>query len=252
MKRLAGKHALVTGAARRVGRAIAIALAEEGASCLLHYNRSEADVSETAALCRERGVEASIVRSDFRDLAGIERLAADASARGIEVFVHNASTFSRLPFLENSLEAHRAMLERDMHLHVTAPYLLSRALGERMAAAGWGRIVLIGDSSAEAAVFRHYAPYIVSKAATPAMARVLALELGTKAPGVTVNAILPGPMLPPEGHDPEDLTMVRRQTITGRWLGAEAVAQAVVFLATSDEITGTDLRVDGGRSVKAF
>jgi NAD(P)-dependent dehydrogenase (short-subunit alcohol dehydrogenase family) len=101
-------------------------------------------------------------------------------------------------------------------------------------------------------VFRHYAPYIVSKAAIPALTKVLALELGTRSPAVTANAVLPGPILPGEGHDPDDVAMVKRQTITGRWLGPEAIARAVVFLAENAEITGEALRVDGGRSMKAL
>lgn len=252
MSTLSGKTALVTGAAKRVGRAIAMALAAEGVSCLLHYNRSAEDVARTLADCGELGVSVESLRADLSDLASAERLGREAVERGAEIFVHNASLFSRLPFLETSVETHRETIGRDLAIHVTAPYLLSRILGERMVEKGWGRIIVVGDWSAGAAVYPHYAPYIVSKSATPALVKVLALELGRRCPAVTANAILPGPIVAPEGHDPADLEMVKRQTIVGEWLGAEEIARSVVFLAKSEKITGASLRVDGGRSVKAI
>lgn len=242
----------MTGAARRVGRAIASALAAEGVHCLLHYNRSANDVEETLAECCGRGVRAEALQADFSDPDSLERLADEAATRGADLFVHNASAFTRAPFFDTPAARHHELLERDLRVHVTTPYLLARRLGERMVEKGWGRIVVVGDWSTDAAVYRNYAPYIVSKSAVPTLVRVLALELGSRCPAVTANAILPGPLVPPEGHDPGDLEMVKRQTITGAWLGADGVARSVVFLAASDTITGAVLRVDGGRSVKAL
>lgn len=250
MASLAGRTALVTGGAKRVGREIALALAASGADLLLHYNRSAAEAEETAAECREKGVRADLLRGDFLDSISLERIAAEAAARGAGIFVHNASTFTRLGFFEPVL-LHRDMLDRDLRMHLTVPYLLGRLLGEKMVESGWGRIVLVGDWSAAAAVYPNYASYIVSKAAVPALARVLALELGSRCAAVTANAVLPGPVVPPEGHDPEDVAMVKRQTILGDWVGGADVARAVVFLAESAGITGAEIRVDGGRSIKA-
>ncbi len=252
MDSLRGKAALVTGAGRRIGREIALTLADAGVDCLVHYNRSGADGAAVVEACRARGVRAEGVAADLADPAALRRLAEEARAFDVTILVHNASTFTRLPFLENDATVHAEMLARDLAIHVTAPYLLGRMLGEPMVAARWGRIVLIGDWSTNAAVYRHYGPYLVSKAAVPTLAKVLSLELGAKAPGVTANAILPGPILPPEGHDPADFEMVKRQTIAGSWVGAEAVAHAVLFLCRSDKITGIALPVDGGRSVKAL
>lgn len=252
MSSLAGRTALVTGAARRIGREIALGLAARGAHCLVHYNRSAADAARVVDECRRLGVRAEAVETELRNPAAVQALAARAADFGVDVLVYNASTFSRLPFLENDVAAHAEMLARDWAVHVTAPYLLGRVLGERMVAAGWGRIVLFGDWSAAAAVYRHYAPYIVSKSAVPTLAKVLALELGSRAPGVTVNAVLPGPIVAPEGHDPADSERVRRQTVLGSWVGTEEVVRAVVFLAESDQITGVALSVDGGRAIKAL
>ncbi|MGH7857908.1 MAG: SDR family NAD(P)-dependent oxidoreductase [Candidatus Binatia bacterium] len=252
MNELRGMTALVTGAAKRIGREIALGLAAEGVNCLLHYNRSPEQIAETAEACREIGVQAEAIQADFLSLEAVERLGQEAAARGVEIFVHNASTFSRTPFFETPLEEHRRVLERDLRVHVTAPYLLARMLGDRMVERGFGRIVVIGDWTGEAAVYRNYAPYIVSKSAVPALVKVLALELGARAPGVTANAVLPGPILAPDGQDPADVASVPRQAILGEWVGPEDVVRAVLFLAASRGITGAAIRVDGGRSTKAL
>jgi pteridine reductase len=249
---LAGRTALVTGAARRIGREVALGLAAQGVRCLVHYNLSAAEAAQVAEECRALGVEADTIGADLFDPAAVQSLAERAAERGVDILVHNASTFSRLPFFDAAASDHAAMLARDWAVHVGAPYVLSRVLGERMVERGWGRIILFGDWSTGAAVYRNYAPYIVSKAAVPTLAKVLALELGTRAPGVTVNALLPGPILAPTGHDPGDYEMVKRQTILGRWIGPESIVRAVVFLAASDEITGAALPVDGGRYAKAL
>jgi pteridine reductase len=250
--RLSGRTALVTGAARRVGRAIALELAGEGADCLLHYNRSADDLEQTLADCRALGVRADGVRADLLDGASVDRMIREVSERAVDVLVHNASTFSRAPFLDEEPHVHREMLRRDLAIHVELPFYLGRTLGAAMAERGFGRIVLIGDWSADAAVYRHYPSYIVSKAGVPTLARVLAVELGARSPGVTVNAVLPGPIVPPDGHDPNDVAMVGRQTVLGRWLGAEEVARAVVYFTLAEGVTGAALRVDGGRAIKAL
>jgi pteridine reductase len=248
---LAGKTALVTGGARRIGREVAVALAARGVNCLVHYNRSAADAADVVAECRRLGVHAETLAAELTDPAAVRSLALRAAELGADILVHNASTFSRVPFFESDATAHGDFLTRDWAVHVNAPYVLARVLGERMARSGWGRIVLLGDWSSAAAVYRNYAPYIVSKSAVPTLAKVLALELGSRAPGVTVNAVLPGPVLPPEGHDPADAEVVRRQTVIGQWIGPGEVVRAVLFLAESDKITGIAVPVDGGRSIKA-
>ncbi|HSD11530.1 MAG TPA: SDR family oxidoreductase [Candidatus Binatia bacterium] len=252
MSALAGKTALVTGAAKRIGRQIALRLAGEGVHCLIHYNRSAIHAKVVVEECRALGVRAEAVAANLEDLASIHALATKAVEFGVDILVHNASTFDRLPFFESALAAHAGMLARDFAVHVSAPYLLSRIIGERMVEKGWGRIVLFGDWSSEAAVYRHYGPYIVSKAAVPTLTKVLALELGSRSPGVTVNAVLPGPAIPPEGQDPADVAMVERQTVLGSWVGTEEITRAVLFFAASDKITGSALRVDGGRAIKAL
>ena len=252
MTRLAGRTALVTGAAKRIGRALALGFAQQGVHCLIHYHSSERHAAEVVEECRKLGVRAEALQADLREQSAIESLARQAADHGAEILVHNASTFSRLPFFEAAIDSHADMLARDWAVHVAAPYLLSRILGERMVESGWGRIILFGDWSTGAAVYRNYAPYLVSKAAVPTLAKVLALELGSRCPAITVNAVLPGPILPPEGHDPADIEMVKRQTVSGSWIGPEELVHAVLFLAESDKTTGAALVVDAGRSIKAL
>jgi len=249
---LAGKTALIPGAGKRIGREIALGLAAEGAACLVHYNRSRVHAAEVVEECRRHGVHAEAIAADLGDGAGVRALADRAVAENADILVHNASTFERLPFLESAPAEHAEMLQRDWAVHVNSPYLLSRIVGERMVKSGWGRIVLIGDWSSEAAVYRNYAPYIVTKAAVPTLTKVLALELGSRSPGVTVNAVLPGPLIPPEGHEAADTEMVKRQTVLGSWVGAADVVRAVLFLIASDKVTGASLRVDGGRAIKSL
>ncbi|MGH7803536.1 MAG: SDR family NAD(P)-dependent oxidoreductase, partial [Candidatus Binatia bacterium] len=178
MGRLSGRTALVTGAARRVGRAIALDLAREGADCLLHYNRSQGDLERTLDECRALGVRAEGVRADLLDGAALDRMIGELRERGVDVLVHNASTFSRAPFLKEDAHVHREMLRRDLAIHVEVPFYLGRTLGADMAERGFGRIILIGDWSADAAVYPNYPSYIVSKAAVGTLAKVLAVELG--------------------------------------------------------------------------
>lgn len=248
---IAGKTALVTGGARRIGRDVTLGLAARGAHCLVHYNTSATDAADVVDGCRAAGVRAEAIAADLTDAASLRGLADRAADAGASILVHNASSFSRLPFLENAPDAHARMLARDLAVHVTAPYLLSRMLGERMVGAGWGRIVLFGDWTGEAAVYRNYGPYLVSKGAVSIMTKVLALELGARSPGVTVNAVLPGPIMAPEGHHPEQYEPVARQTILGRWVGSADVVRTVLFLLESDQITGISVPVDGGRRAKA-
>ena len=251
MALLAGKTALVTGAARRVGRAISLSLAAEGARCVLHYNRSAEDVAATAEACRRLGVEALPFAADLAAGEGLALLAELAVTERVDVLIHNASTFSRTPF-EAPVEEHQRILERDLRLHVTVPWILGCRAGTRMAEAGWGRIVVLGDWSTGAAAYLHYGPYQISKAAVPTLVRVLALELGRKSPGVTVNAILPGPLLPPEGRPPAEFERVADQTILRGWIGTGDVVEAVRYFVTASGVTGETLRIDGGRAVRAL
>jgi pteridine reductase len=241
---LRGRWALVTGGARRVGRAIALELGAGGANVLVHYNRSAEDAEAVATALRARGVQAIPLRAELADVAQVRRLAADAEARtgGVAVLVNNASNYLRTPFDAITEDDWDASLD----VNLKAPFLLAWALGRAMRARGEGCIVNVTDWAGERP-YRHYLPYCVSKAGLVALTKALAREL---APEVRVNAVSPGAVLPPDDFGPDQVEAVRRATPLGRIGTPEDVARAIRFLAEdADYATGSVLHVDGGRGI---
>ena len=246
MGALRGRAALVTGAARRLGKAIAEALAREGADVVVHYGHSAAEAEQTAAGLRALGVRAWTVRADLGDPAQAQALweqaEALAGAGRIDILVNSASIFP-----EDTLAGFTAGgLETSLRVNALAPALLAR----HFAAAGCRPadrvIVNLLDSRALGRMRRHLS-YQLSKRLLADFTRLLALEL---APAVRVNAVAPGMVLPPEGLDPERQARLAATNLLGRWGKPEDVARAVLFLAASDFITGQVLFVDGGGAVK--
>ncbi|MEW6542780.1 MAG: SDR family oxidoreductase [Nitrospirota bacterium] len=240
-----GKVALVTGAARRVGRAIALALAQRGASVAIHCNRSRREAQRLAEELRRRfGTDARVFTADLADVRQVTRL-ADAVVRRfgtVHVLVNNASLYEKSRFGRTSLAEWNGHLD----VNLRAPFFLSQALGSLMKQAGEGKIVNIADWSAHRP-YATYIPYCVSKAGLLCLNAALAKAL---APEVQVNAILPGPVLLPEGTKPKLARAVREATLLKRLGRPEDVAQAVLFLIEgSDFVTGAALTVDGGRLI---
>jgi pteridine reductase len=240
-----GRAALVTGAARRLGKAIAEALAREGADVVVHHGHSGTEAEQTAAGLRALGVRAWTVRADLGDPAQAQALweqaEALAGAGRIDILVNSASIFP-----EDTLAGFTAGgLETSLRVNALAPALLAR----RFAAAGPGGdrvIVNLLDSRALGRMRRHLS-YQLSKRLLADFTRLLALEL---APAVRVNAVAPGMVLPPSGLGPDAQARLAATNLLGRWGKPEDVAQAVLFLAASDFVTGQVLFVDGGGAVK--
>lgn len=242
--RLAGRWALVTGAARRVGRAIALELAAHGAHVVVHYRSAAQEAAATVAAAEQYGVRALALAADLADASQVAALAAESEARtgGIAVLVNSASNYLETPFDTITEAAWDASLD----VNCKAPFVLSWHLGRAMRARGQGVIVNIADWAAERP-YRGYLPYCVSKAALVALTRALAREL---APPVRVNAVAPGPVLLPESFTPEQAEAVRRATPLARLGSAEAVARCVRFLVEeADFSTGALVHVDGGRAL---
>jgi pteridine reductase len=236
---LGGKTALVTGGARRIGRAICIALAEEGVKVAIHCRSSEAEARDLAGRCPG----SLVLRADLADPAERARVVPQALERlgQLDFLVNNASVYEQTPVGEID----EAAFERSLAVNLTAPFLLARDAGLRMRAAGSGAIVNLTD----AAIERPYTdriPYFAAKAGLEAATRGLARAL---APEVRVNAVAPGPILLPEGAPAELEPKILAKTPLGRLGGAEAVATAVIFLLRHDFVTGEVLRVDGGRAL---
>ncbi|MBI5209104.1 MAG: SDR family oxidoreductase [Elusimicrobia bacterium] len=243
--RLQGKVALVTGAARRVGRSIALALGEKGARLALHYNRSKREAQRLAADIRDGfGRDVAIFKADLSDARQAARL-ADAVVRrfgALHALVNNASVYEVNRFGQTSPR------DWDDHLDVNlrAPFFLSQAAAPRMREAGGGKIINIADWAA----YRPYTdriPYCVSKAGLIALNTALAKEL---APDIQVNAILPGAVLLPDDYPPRKRAAVIRAAPLKRLGTPRDVAEAVIYLIEGgDFITGVALPVDGGRMI---
>jgi NAD(P)-dependent dehydrogenase (short-subunit alcohol dehydrogenase family) len=236
------KRALVTGAAVRVGREIALALAAKGADILLHYRSSHAEAEDTAAAVRAVGVRCETLQADLSVSADVTRLAREALGTGpVHILVNSASLFYKTPPDTVTESDWDTLLDANLK----GPFLLSLALGKAMAADRGGTIVNIADWSGFRP-YRDFMPYCVSKGGLLTLTKALARDF---APNVRVNAVAPGPVLPPPDLSEEERLRVIRKTLLGRWGTPRDIAAAVIFLAESDFINGTVLVVDGGRSI---
>jgi NAD(P)-dependent dehydrogenase (short-subunit alcohol dehydrogenase family) len=240
------KAALVTGG-RRIGAAVALELARRGASVALTFNRSRDEAERTASAIRDLGRRAAVVPADLASPEACRAAvatAADALGR-LDVLVNMASLYRARPFDEITVEDWDLSLAVD----VRAAFLCTRAAVPHMRAAGGGRIVNVSDWVARSGRPRYtgYLPYYVAKTAVIGLTEALALEL---APDILVNAVAPGPILPPPGLSDEESQEIVKDTPLGRWGGEGAIAHAVAALVESDFITGETVRVDGGRHVR--
>ena len=237
------KVSLVTGAGRRIGRALALALGDTGCRVAVHYNRSEQDANETASLIKAMGKEAITVKADLEDPTQVEALAAHVNEQlgPIEIMVNNASVFDKAGLKEVSAEE----LDRHFAINVRAPFLLAKSMNEQLATGSPGKIINLND-------WRKARPtrfaYGVTKSALSGLTRTLALSM---APNVQVNEIALGAILPPS-----DIPIDRpRDEITiklgpaDRMGSLNEVADAMMMLIKNDFITGETINVDGGRHI---
>jgi NAD(P)-dependent dehydrogenase (short-subunit alcohol dehydrogenase family) len=241
MVELAGKTVLVTGAAKRLGRIIALTLAEAGADVILHVNSSSGD--DVAQAIRGLGRQVAVVRGDLSQVEETLRVVREAFtlARSgkIDILVNNAALFSPSSLARTSLSE----WQRVLRVNLTAPFIFALTLGREMRKAGGGKIIQLGDWSGQRPV-PGYLPYCVSKGGLHALTLGLAKAL---APQVQVNEVVLGPVLPPDEYDEQATRVLLQQTPLRRLGTAEDVARAVGFLAAaSDFVTGASYIVDGG------
>jgi pteridine reductase len=240
---LSGRVALVTGAGIRVGRAIALGLAQAGADIAVHYRSSGAGAEEVCGKVRALGRRAAPVSGDLADPLACSAVVAEAAQAfgGVDFLVHSASTFRRASLEETTAE----LWDSAMAVNARAGFLLARAAAPTLKARR-GRIVLVSDFLAVQPA-RGYLAHAVSKAAVEGLVRALAIEL---APEVSVNGVAPGIVLPPEGTPPEEAARWARPVPARRNGTPEDVASTVVFLCAGPAfLTGQVVRVDGGRSL---
>jgi NAD(P)-dependent dehydrogenase (short-subunit alcohol dehydrogenase family) len=239
---LEGKAALVTGGARRIGRAIALALAREGAHVVVHHRaESEGEGSAVVAEARNCGVRAWQIAADFRRPNETRRLVPEAAklAGGLDILVNNAGVFPPSRLADLSLDA----LYETLSINAVAPLLLAQAFAKQTER---GAIVNILDRRVSG-FDREHAGYQLSKNMLRDLTRMMALEF---APGIRVNAVAPGPILPPPGADPEHLRRETDRTLLDRGGDVSDVAEAVLYLVRGAFVTGEILFVDGGRALR--
>jgi NAD(P)-dependent dehydrogenase (short-subunit alcohol dehydrogenase family) len=238
-----GKVALVTGAAKRLGRHIALALAERGVELVVHYKDSEREAQEVLAAAKRLGGKPVAVRGDLAspdDLARMVDTALAAFGR-IEILVNSAAIFYRTPLPEVSL----ADWDRFMAVNLRAPFLLGQRVGLLMRERGQGKIVNLADIGGMK-IWKEHLPYSVAKAGLLALTRGLAKAL---APTVQVNAVALGTMLLPDGSSPAEEAAALRRIPLGRLGTPEDVVRAVLYLLEADFVTGDILVVDGGQGI---
>lgn len=237
-----GGVALVTGAGRRLGRQIALALGRAGFDVVVHYGTSATAAGETAAELKRLGRRAWTLAADLSDLEAIEHLFAEIESRvgRLDILVNSAATFDQKPF--NEVEAED--WQRSVAVNLRAPFFCTQRAARLMRRNGGGSVVNLADSSG-LRPWLGYAVHGISKSGVVHLTRTAARELG---PEIRVNAVVPGPILPPPGEGSDRETWQHRGDglPLGRTGDPSDVAEAVVFLVRSGYVTGVILPVDGG------
>ncbi|HSB66568.1 MAG TPA: SDR family oxidoreductase, partial [Anaerolineales bacterium] len=227
------------GAARRLGRIMALAVAQAGGTVIIHHGHSLAEASETQQAIMAMGKPAHIVQADLSDPDQVASLVTEASSFGpLFALVNNAAIFETNTWESTDIDA----WNRHLDINLTAPFLLSQAFARSLTELPEGRIVNILDWRALHPGADHLA-YTVSKAALAALTRSLAIAL---APKILVNGLAFGAILPPSPN--ADLKRIIEPVPAGRWAQPEEVGQALIFLLDGPGyITGEILHLDGGR-----
>lgn len=238
--KIEGKTALITGGAHRVGKAITMTLARAGANVVVNYYRSDAAAQETVREAQALGIGALAVQADVGDLEQARTLAAAAADRfgAVDILVNSASIWQKTPLPLGDF----AGWHRVLGVLINGSMYLADAVAPAMLERGEGAMVNIVDLSAWKP-FPGYLAHSVGKAGLLALTRQLAVEL---APAVSVNAVAPGPALPPPGYSEEQVARTAGRTLKGRWGTAQDVGDAVRFLVEAEYITGEVIVVDGG------
>jgi NAD(P)-dependent dehydrogenase (short-subunit alcohol dehydrogenase family) len=236
---LENRTIFITGAARRIGRALAHACAAAGANIVLHYHRSEEQADEVRHEIEEMGRNVWLIEADLSRPEEVIRLAKQANEAGpLFALINNAAIFSARSFLATT----RSDWETHMAVNLEAPFLLSQVFAAQVPPGGEGRIVNLLDWRALRPGADHF-PYTVTKAALAGMTRALAAAL---APSITVNGLALGAILPPSDNSPAPDLL--KSVPAGRWGELPEVEAALLFLLNGPAyITGEIIHVDGGR-----
>ena len=236
---LSGKTILITGGAVRIGRSLALAVAQAGGDVVLHFGKSREAAESLQAEIEAVGRKAFILQADLADPIQVAGLISKAWEHApLFALVNNASVFRPLGWEDTSLEQWNLA----MMVNLTTPFLLSQAFARSLSPGEHGRIVNLLDWHALRPGPDHL-PYTISNSALAALTHSLAITL---APRITVNALALGAILPPSNGAPTKVNL--EQIPARRWANLEEVGQALIFLLDGPAyITGEIVHVDGGR-----
>ncbi|OUL18221.1 SDR family oxidoreductase [Nostoc sp. 106C] len=244
MPSLAGKVAIVTGASRGIGRAIALKLASNGASVTVNYAGNTAKAQEVVAEITQQGGQALPVQADISQVAEIKRLFDQTIEKfgKVDILINNAGIVIYQPITEVT----ESDFDQLVAVNIKGTYFACQQAAQRMAEGG--RIINF-SSSTTAMMLPTYSAYVATKGAVEQITRVLAKELGTKK--ITVNAVSPGPTdteLFRDGKTEEQINRLAQMAALGKLGDAQEIADVVAFLASDEArwITGQNIRVNGG------
>jgi NAD(P)-dependent dehydrogenase (short-subunit alcohol dehydrogenase family) len=236
---LNNKLVLITGAARRVGRELALAVAQAGGDVVIHFGHSQTEAQSLSNEVQDLGRKAYLLQADLDEPAQVSTIISRANEYGtLFALINNAAIFQSLTWQSTSLED----WNHHLMVNLTTPFLLSQAFANSLPADGTGRIINLLDWRALRPSADHL-PYTISKSALAALTSSLAIAL---APRITVNGLALGAVLPPsEGVAPPNIL---KNVPAGRWADLTEVGQALIFLLDGPAyITGEVIYVDGGR-----
>jgi 3-oxoacyl-[acyl-carrier protein] reductase len=243
MSHLLGKTALVTGASRGIGAAIARKLAQDGADVAITYAKGRTLADAVVADIKALGRRGLAIAADSADADAVRQAVAETAKTfgRLDILINNAGVFPYGPFEEVSL----AEFDRTMAIHARAAFVAAQAAAAHMGKGG--RIISIGSNLGERVPHPGVSLYAMTKSALTGFTRGLARDLGER--GITVNLVQPGStatdMNPPEGESADDQ---RARTALGHYGAAEDIAATVAHLASdaARQITGASILVDGG------
>jgi NAD(P)-dependent dehydrogenase (short-subunit alcohol dehydrogenase family) len=214
----------------------------------LAYNRSRTEAEAAADEVRAAGRRAFVLQADLSRADACTRLVDEAAAAlgRLDVLINMASVYRSVPFDQLDEPLWNAAIDVDLK----ATFLCSKAAARHMRSVGGGHIVNFSDWIAASGRprYRGYLVYYVAKRAVVGLTEALALELAPDR--ILVNAVAPGPIVPPPETSDAEIKAVEEATPLGKWGGEEEIAKAVVFLVETGFVTGETIRVDGGRHVR--